>query len=105
MLAKGETPILFNSSSTTLRGYVFSADLTALLKAILVKEKKYNVGVFNACSGVGSSAPEIFSIMKSHLGRQIDAIYDDPEKFWAKLPAATEGKPLLGPGRVRRSRR
>jgi nucleoside-diphosphate-sugar epimerase len=35
-----------------LRDYVFSADLTALLKVILVKEKKYNVGVFNACSGV-----------------------------------------------------
>jgi UDP-glucose 4-epimerase/UDP-N-acetylglucosamine 4-epimerase len=99
MLAKGETPILFNSSSTTLRDYVFSANLTALLEVMLVKEK-YNVGVFNACSGVGSSAPEIFSIMKSHSERQIDAIYDDPEKFWAKLPAVTEGRPPLGPGRV-----
>jgi UDP-glucose 4-epimerase len=99
-LAKGETPILFSSSSTTLRDYVFSADLTALSEVMLVKEKKYNVGVFNACSGVGSSAAEIFSIMKRHSGRQIDAIYDDPEKFWAKLPAVTEGKPPLAPGRV-----
>jgi hypothetical protein len=59
MLAKGETPILFNSSSTMLRDYVFSADLTALLEVMLVKEKKYNVGVFSTYSGVGSSAPEI----------------------------------------------
>jgi UDP-glucose 4-epimerase/UDP-N-acetylglucosamine 4-epimerase len=100
MLAKGETPILFNSSSTALRDYVFSADLTALLEVMLVKEKKYNVGVFNAYSGVGSSAPEIFGIMKRHSGRQIDAIYDDPEKFWAKLPADTEWKPPFAPGRV-----
>jgi nucleoside-diphosphate-sugar epimerase len=93
MLAKGETQILFNSSSTTLRDYLFSADLTALLEVMLVKEKKYNVGVFNAYSGVGSSALEIFSITKRHSGRHIDAIYDDPEKFWAKLPAVREGKP------------
>jgi hypothetical protein len=32
--------------------------------------------------------------MKRDSGRQIDAIYDDPEKFWAKLPVVTEGKPL-----------
>jgi hypothetical protein len=36
--------------------------------------------------------------MKRHSGRQIDAIYDDPEKYWAKLPAVREGKPPLGTG-------
>jgi len=79
---------------------LFSADLTAPLEVMLVKEKKYNVGVFSAYSGEGSSAPEIFSIMKRHSGRRIDAIYDDPEKFWAKLHAVREGKPPLAPGRV-----
>ncbi|KAE9368586.1 UDP-glucose 4-epimerase [Stipitochalara longipes BDJ] len=99
-LAKGQTPVLFNSSTTALRDYVFSADLIALLEAMLVKEKKYNADIFNACSGVGFSAPDIFSMMKKHSGKTIDAIYDSPEKFWAKYPALTESQYPLAPSRI-----
>jgi UDP-glucose 4-epimerase len=99
-LAKDQTPILFNSSTTALRDYVFSADLIALLETMFTKEKKYNADVFNACSGKGYSAPDIFSIMRGHSGKKIEAVYDNPEKFWAKYPALTEGQYPLAPTRV-----
>ncbi len=100
-LAHNRTPTLFNSSTTALRDYVYSADLISLLTAMLQKTgKKYDAEVFNACSGEGHSAPKIFEIMNEHTGKVIEPRYGEPEKFWSQYPELVQEPYPLNPRRI-----
>lgn len=100
-LAHNRAPTLFNSSTTALRDYVYSADLISLLNAMFQKTgKNYDAEIFNACSGEGHSAPEIFEMMSEHAGTDVEPCYGEPEKFWGKYPELVQEPYPLNPGRI-----
>ena len=102
-LARKRTPTLFNSSTTALRDHVHSADLISLLNAILHKtDKKYRGEIFNACSGHGHSAPEIFEMIKENAGSGIEPRFGEPEQFWSRYPELVKEPYVLDLKRIKK---
>ena len=102
-LAHDRVPTLYNSSTTALRDYVYSADLISLLTTIFYqRNKKYNAEIFNACSGEGHSAPEIFQMMQAYAGSKIEPVWGDPEQFWSKYPELAKEPYVLNPKRIQK---
>lgn len=100
-LAHNRTPTLFNSSTTAMRDYVYSADLISLLIAMFTKsDKHYDAEIFNACSGEGHSAPEIFHMMNEYSEKKIEPCYGKPEQFWGKYPELAREPYPLNPKRI-----
>src|SRR5215213_2384298 len=81
-LAHDRSPVLYNRRSDVLRDYVHVTDVVELLVRIMRHEDSLGAHVFNVCSGIGHSVPELFEIFRLVSGKTIEATYREPEEFW-----------------------
>jgi len=96
---RGETPILFNKSDAR-RDYVYVGDVVDMLTRVMATEPRLKGDVFNVCSGIGYSVPELVSLYARVSGREIVPEYRDPSTFWDKFPALFEGSHPLDRTRI-----
>ena len=95
----GRRPLLYNASEVR-RDYVYVGDVIACLKKLMSSGEHFSGEIFNICSGVGASVPEIVAIYASICGKPIDPDYADPAKFWDKFPELAEGVNALRRSRI-----
>jgi nucleoside-diphosphate-sugar epimerase len=98
-LLHGRPPNLFNRSDAK-RDYVHVADVCALLLNIMRSASRFRADVFNVCSGVGHSVPELYDIFQTISGSALEAVYDDPTSFWDRYAALFEGPYPLARERI-----
>lgn len=87
----GRSPTLFNKTDVK-RDYVYYGDVLNCLKSMMNATKHYSADVFNICSGIGYSVPDIVSIYAMISGKKIEPTFSDPTRFWDKFPEIYEGK-------------
>jgi UDP-glucose 4-epimerase len=85
-LVHGRRPVLFNRSDSK-RDYVHVADVTALLLRMMRSDSRFGADVFNVCSGVGHTVPELYDVFRTVSGKRIEAVYEDPATFWDRYEA------------------
>jgi nucleoside-diphosphate-sugar epimerase len=94
-LAHDRVPVLYNDRDDVKRDYVHVADVVELLQRIMQAEGAYGAEVFNVCSGVGHSVPELYQAFRTVSGKTIEATYRDPAAFWDRYPELFSGpRPL-----------
>ncbi len=84
-------PTLFNNTDAK-RDYVNFKDVLNCLKLMMNSKDKFAGDVFNVCSGVGYSVPEIVKIYEAVAGKNIQPEYKDPSQFWDKFPELYAGR-------------
>ena len=99
-LAHDRSPVLFNRRTDVLRDYVHIADVVELLVRIMRDEATYAGDVFNVCSGIGHSVPELYDAFRRVSGKSIDATYRDAADFWSRYPMLFDGPRPLSRERV-----
>jgi len=99
-LAHDRSPVLFNGRRDVLRDYVHVADVVELLVRIMRDEARYAADVFNVCSGVGHSVPQLYDAFRSVSGKGIEATFRDPAEFWNRYPMLFAGPRPLSRERV-----
>jgi nucleoside-diphosphate-sugar epimerase len=99
-LAYDRSPVLYNRRTDVRRDYVHVADVVELLQRILRHEGPHEADVFNVCSGVGHSVPELFELFQKVSGKTIEATYRDPAEFWDRYPQLFAGRFPLSRKRV-----
>lgn len=92
-------PRLFNKSDAR-RDYVYVDDVVDLLVRMMEADERFDAERFNVCSGQGYSVPELYALFREASGRDIDAVYDDPERYWNAYPALFEGRNPLSRERI-----
>lgn len=98
-LAHDRAPVLYNQTDAR-RDYVHVADVIELLLRMMRSERPYAADVFNICTGVGQSVPELYQIFQQVSGKTIAPVYDDPAKFWDRYPALFSGRFPLSRERI-----
>ncbi len=98
-LAHGRAPVLYNRTEAR-RDYVHVSDVIELLLAMMRSEAHHAAEVFNICTGVGYSVPELYATFLRVSGKSVEAVYDDPAKFWDRYPALFAGRFPLSRERI-----
>lgn len=99
-LAHDRSPVLYNQRSDVRRDYVHVEDVIDLLLRMMHHEQSHRANVFNICSGIGHSVPELFDVFRLVSGKSIDATYRDPAEFWDRYPELFAGSFPLSRERV-----
>lgn len=99
-LAHDRSPVLYNRRSDVRRDYVHVEDVIELLLRIMRHGQPYAAEVFNVCSGIGHSVPELFDVFRRVSGKSIEATYRDPAEFWDRYPVLFAGSFPLSRERV-----
>jgi UDP-glucose 4-epimerase len=99
-LAHDRSPVLFNDRTDVLRDYVHVADVVEFLVRVMRDDTPYAADVFNVCSGVGHSVPELYDAFRRASGKSIEATFRDPADFWARYPMLFDGPLPLSRERV-----
>jgi nucleoside-diphosphate-sugar epimerase len=99
-LAHDRSPVLFNDRADVLRDYVHVADVVELLVRVMRDQANFAADVFNVCSGVGHSVPELYEAFRSVSGKAIDATFREPAEFWSRYPVLFDGPRPLSRQRV-----
>ena len=99
-LAHDRSPVLFNRRNDVRRDYVHVADVVDLLLRIMRDPGVHHAELFNVCSGVGHSVPELYEKFRRVSGKMIDATYRDPAEFWDRYPSLFAGSHPLSRERV-----
>ena len=99
-LANDRAPVLFNDRTDVRRDYIHVSDVIELLLRIMDDGASHAADVFNVCSGVGHSVPELYEAFRTVSGKSIDATYRDPAEFWNRYPMLFAGRRPLSRERV-----
>ena len=99
-LAHDRSPVLFNDRRDVLRDYVHVADVVELLVRIMRDDAHHTADVFNVCSGVGHSVPELYDVFGRVSGKSIPPTFRDPADFWAQYAVLFDGPRPLSRERV-----
>jgi nucleoside-diphosphate-sugar epimerase len=99
-LVHNRSPVLFNDRTDVLRDYVHVADVVELLVRVMRDEAQHAGDVFNVCSGVGHSVPELYDAFLRVSGKSIEATFRDPAEFWSRYPVLFDGPRPLSRERV-----
>jgi nucleoside-diphosphate-sugar epimerase len=99
-LAHDRSPVLYNDRTDVRRDYVHVSDVVGLLGRIMRDGASHAADVFNVCSGVGHSVPELYDAFRTVSGKSIDATYRDPAEFWNRYPMLFAGTHPLSRQRV-----
>ena len=99
-LANDRSPVLFNDRPDVRRDYVHVSDVVDLLRRIMDDGASHAADVFNVCSGVGHSVPELYEAFRIVSGKSIEATYRDPSEFWNRYPMLFAGPRPLSRERV-----
>jgi nucleoside-diphosphate-sugar epimerase len=99
-LAHDRSPILYNHRRDVRRDYVHVDDVVDCLLRVMDHDQRHVGDVFNVCSGVGHSVPELFEAFRQVSGKAIEATYRDPAEFWDRYPALFAGPLPLSRERV-----
>ena len=99
-LAHDRSPVLFNDRNDVRRDYVHVADVVDLLLRIMRDRARFAADVFNVCSGLGHSVPELYRTFQLVSGKATSATYRDPAEFWDRYPVLFAGPHPLSRQRV-----
>lgn len=99
-LAHERSPVLYNRRSDVRRDYVHVSDVVELLLRVMRHETRHVADVFNVCSGIGHSVPELFEVFRQVSGKAIEATYRDPAEYWDRYPSLFAGAFPLSRERV-----
>jgi nucleoside-diphosphate-sugar epimerase len=99
-LAHDRTPVLFNDRTDVRRDYVHVADVVDLLLRIMYDEGSHAADLFNVCSGLGQSVPELYETFRRVSGKSVEPTFRDPAEFWDKYPELFAGPHPLSRERV-----
>jgi nucleoside-diphosphate-sugar epimerase len=99
-LAHDRSPVLFNQRNDVRRDYVHVSDVVELLLRMMRDDGHHAADLFNVCSGVGHSVPELYRAFQAVSGKAIEATYRDPAEFWDRYPALFTGAFPLSRARV-----
>lgn len=99
-LAHDRSPILYNRRTDVRRDYVHVADVVELLLRVMRDHNRHDADVFNVCTGIGHSVPELFDVFRRISGKPIEATYRDPGEYWDRYPPLFAGPFPLSRQRV-----
>jgi nucleoside-diphosphate-sugar epimerase len=99
-LANDRSPVLFNSRRDVRRDYVHVDDVVELLKRAMGDGGHFAAEVFNVCTGVGYSVPELYDAFKGVSGKDIEATYRHAAEFWDRYHDLYRGRFPLSRERV-----
>jgi nucleoside-diphosphate-sugar epimerase len=99
-LVHDRSPVLFNRRPDVRRDYVHVSDVVELLLRMMRHPARHGAEVFNVCSGVGHSVPEIYDAFRLISGKAIEPDYRDPSEFWDRYPVLFSGGYPLSRERV-----
>jgi UDP-glucose 4-epimerase len=88
-LLQNRQPVL-HSSGDQKRDYVYVEDLNRL-NMICMEHPEAAGEIFNAASGVNYSVKEIYKMLATSLGSDIQPVFKPAGKFWDKYPSLFEG--------------
>jgi UDP-glucose 4-epimerase len=88
-LLQNRQPVL-HSSGDQKRDYVYVDDLNRL-NMICMEHPAAAGEIFNAASGVNYSVKEIYKMLATSLGSDIQPVFRPAGKFWDKYPSLFEG--------------
>ena len=77
-------PIVYNKSEAK-RDYIHVSDVIECLYKMITASKTYSGEIYNICSGIGYSVPDILKTFSSVLKININPIYSDPSMYWEKF--------------------
>jgi UDP-glucose 4-epimerase len=80
---------------------VHVSDVVELLLRIMRHDKRHSAEVFNVCTGMGHSVPELFEVFRQVSAKTIEATYCDPAEYWDRYPSLFDGPFPLSRERVR----
>ena len=90
-LVHDRSPILYNRRSDVRRDYVHVDDVVELLLRVMLDQNRHGADVFNVCSGIGHSVPELFEVFRQVSGKRLEATYRDPAEYWDRYPSLFAG--------------
>ncbi|QWD78296.1 NAD(P)-dependent oxidoreductase [Polynucleobacter sp. MWH-Svant-W18] len=82
----GREPVLFNNSSSS-RDYVYVDDVLECLMRMMGARTKFKGDIFNVCTGIAYSVPQIVALYSKISNKKIIPLYKDANQFWDKFPA------------------
>jgi nucleoside-diphosphate-sugar epimerase len=99
-VAHGRRPQLFNNTNAA-RDYVYVSDVIDMLQRVMASDTPQRGDVYNVCSGVGYSVPDLVDLFARVTGCDVEPDYREPTQFWDKFPAIFEGAYPLSRERIK----
>jgi nucleoside-diphosphate-sugar epimerase len=92
-LHAGRQPVLYNRSEAR-RDYIHVSDVIELLLRMHKSQRRYAAEIFNLGTGKAYSVPQLYAEFQRISGKNIEAVYRDPETFWNNYTELFEGQGL-----------